>query len=96
MFENFRRKPSNLDKAIDSLADLIDDNSLELEDRDKMIAQLERLAKVKKAIEPNNAISADAKLTATAHLLGIAMIVGHERAHVVTSKAIGFVPKLLS
>ena len=96
MFENLRRNPTNLEQAIDTLADMIDDPSLDPDDMDKLIGQLERLAKVKKAIQPTSAISADAKLTAAAHIIGIAIIVGHERAHVVTSKAIGFVPKLLS
>lgn len=94
MFETLRRKPTNLDKAIDNLADMIDDSSLTPDDMDAMIGQLERLAKVKSAIQPPSNLSSDAKLTAAAHILGIAMIVGHERAHVVTSKAIGFVQKL--
>lgn len=94
MFENFRKKPTTLDKAIATCADMIDDPSLEPTDMDKLIAQLERLAKVKTALQPPSTLSADAKLTALAHVVGIGMIVGHERAHVVTSKAIGFVQKL--
>lgn len=93
MFENLRRKPSAIDSIINLQLDMLDDNSLNPDDRDKMIAQLERLAKVSKDIRPARA-STDAKLTVAAHLIGIAMIVGHERAHVVTSKAIGFVQKL--
>lgn len=96
MFENLRRKPTNLDQAIDTLADMIDDPSLDPDDMDKLIGQLERLAKVKKAIQPTSTISADAKLAALAQVTTVAIIVGHERAHVVTSKAISFVPKLLS
>lgn len=93
MFENLR-KPSAIDKVINLQLDMLDDNSLVPDDRDKMIAQLERLAKVKKAVKSDRP-SADTVLTVSAHLLGIAMIVGHERAHVITSKSIGFVKKLV-
>lgn len=39
-------------------------------------------------------VSRDTLVLAGANLLGIVFIVGHERAHVVTSKAIGFIKTL--
>jgi hypothetical protein len=39
-------------------------------------------------------LSKDTMVLAGANLLGIILIVGHERAHVVTSKAIGFIKML--
>lgn len=39
-------------------------------------------------------VSRDTLVLAGANLLGIVLIVGHERAHVVTSKAIGFIKTL--
>lgn len=39
-------------------------------------------------------VSRDTLVLAGANLLGIILIVGHERAHVVTSKAIGFIKTL--
>lgn len=39
-------------------------------------------------------VSPDVMVTAGANLLGVLVIVGHERAHVVTSKALAFVMKL--
>lgn len=93
MFDTFRRKPTNLDKAIDTVADMIDDPSLDPSDMDAMITRLERLSKVRKATQPDSTLSADAKLGAFTSLATVAMIVGHERTHVITSKAIGLLQK---
>lgn len=39
-------------------------------------------------------VSPDTLIMAGANLVGIAMIVGHERAHVLTSKAMSFVSRM--
>jgi hypothetical protein len=67
-------------------------------DTDKYAAMADNLTKLYKLrehdIAPSWKPSPDVVLTVFANLAGIAMIVGHERAHVVTSKAISFVGKL--
>jgi len=92
MFEPFR-KQSALNKVIDLQLDMLDDNSLTLEDRDKMIDQLERLSKVKQTSRPPLP-STDTLVAVVGHLIGIKMIVNYERENIVTSKALSFVQKL--
>lgn len=59
----------------------------------KMVDQLVKLYKLKE-VDASKRVSADTLAIVAANLAGIMMIVGHERAHVVTTKAIGFVQKL--
>lgn len=56
----------------------------------------DQLVKLYKLQEVHNTkkLSADTIATIVANLAGIIVIVGHERAHVVTSKAVGFLTKL--
>lgn len=61
----------------------------------EMADNLTKLIKLREHdIVPSWKPSPDVVLTVFAHLAGIAIIVGHERAHVVTSKALSFVTKL--
>lgn len=55
-------------------------------------ANLEKLYKMKSADKQNN-LKADTVVTVVANLLGIGMILGYERAHVLTSKALGLIIK---
>ena len=57
----------------------------------QMVAQLETLYSLK---EKPQRVSPDTLATIFANLAGIVMIVGHERLHVVTSKALQFIMKL--
>lgn len=91
------RAPSTagLEKArVDALAildnlDPINDSSEYI----RVMTQIETLSNLiaKESAEPLNL---NTVMLAVANLTGIALIVGHERAHVVTSKAISFVGKL--
>lgn len=58
----------------------------------KMRTQVVELEKLKAELRPKR-LSPDVLVTITGNILGIILIVGHERAHVVTSKALGFVRK---
>lgn len=60
----------------------------------KLLDRLEKLHKMK-AVEKDsrNRVSPDAILTVGANLAGIVLILGFERAHIVTSKALSFVLK---
>jgi hypothetical protein len=83
----------SLDKAIN---DLLIDMSNVYSDSDEyaqMADQLSKLYSLKQYEKPKR-ISPDTLATVAANLLGIILIVGHERMNVVTSKALNFVMKL--
>lgn len=60
---------------------------------DKLLSRMERVVAMQSSTKTNR-VSPDTKVMVLGNLAGIAMIVGFERAHVVTSKALGFVMKL--
>lgn len=78
-----------IDHAIDATF-----NAFNPEDDDahKHLESLERLHKIK--YHKNHLVNPDTVLVVAGNLVGILMIVGHERANVVTSKALQFVKQL--
>lgn len=91
----FTKKDENfaLDREIAALH--LDMYSLD-RDSDKyatLLNHLTALYAIKEASAPRR-VTADVKATIAANIAGILIIVGHERAHVVTSKALSFVQKL--
>lgn len=68
-------------------------DSADSEEYARMATNLDRLYKMREQDAPRR-VSPDVLATVTANLAGIALIVGHERAHVLTSKALGLLPKL--
>ena len=60
------------------------------EEYQKLLNHLQQLAAIRDASRPKS-LSQDAVVTAASSLLGILIIVGHERAHVVTSQAMKFI-----
>lgn len=91
----FKLKPpgekSKLDEAIDNLFSDMAGLSSDSEDYAKMVQQLSVLYSLKE--EPKR-VSPDTLCVVAGNLLGVILIVGHERAHVITSKALLFVQKL--
>lgn len=90
------QKPDNkagLDHAIERALQTMANEDPTSEAYAQVVSQLETLHKLKTE-ESKPRVSPEAVLTAGANLLGILMIVGHERTHIVTSKALGFVLKL--
>jgi hypothetical protein len=67
-------------------------------DSDKYGATLERLSKLQKIRqeEKPDRVSSDTIAAVAANLIGIAIIIKHENVNVITSKALGFIPKLRS
>lgn len=63
------------------------------EQAERIVARLTELNELKKT-NTSAPISKDVLVTAGANLAGILLILNHERAHVVTSKALAFVMKL--
>lgn len=59
-----------------------------------MSKQLEALYKIKATNKPAFLPSADSMLMAATNLGGLLLIMNHERAHVIASKALGFVNKI--
>lgn len=86
-------EPDSLDLVID---DVLKDMLNREYDSDEFATMADQVVKLHnlKQDDKSSQISADTLVTVGAHLLGIMLIVGHERANVVTSKAIGFVSKL--
>lgn len=57
-----------------------------------MVDQLEKLYKIKASEKPDT-VSKETLITVGGNLAGIIAILGFERAHIITSKALGFVLK---
>lgn len=60
---------------------------------DKILEQLEKLNKIANS-QKSEPLSKDGLFGMIANLAGIGMIIHHERLHVITSKAVGFVRTL--
>lgn len=92
----FRRKPAEptaLDKEIaDVHAQLADCLTAEGDDYQKILDKLERLYKIKAEERPDR-VKRDTLLMVGGNVVVTAMIVGHERANVITSKALSFIQK---
>lgn len=93
----FTQKPppdaEGLQKTLDDLFVQMSHVSPDSEEFAQMADQVSKLY-VLKETDSKRRISPDVLATIAANLLGIALIVGHERAHVVTSKAINFLKQL--
>jgi hypothetical protein len=93
VFGKTSTKP-NFNKEITSVLEQLDGMSVTTPEYAETLTILERLAKVQTQHKGKTQVSADAIVTAAASLGGIALILGFERAHVITTKALGFVAKL--
>lgn len=88
---------TGLEIAIDDLLKEMSDLSGEDAAYSKMVTQLDVLYKLKEVdqkIASGRRVSPDTWALALANIFGIVLIVGHERANVLTSKALTFVSKL--
>jgi hypothetical protein len=90
------KKPSSepgLEKAIENVLSEMEGHSPYSKEYADMVAQVVKLYEVKaKLAKPR--ISYDTWANIVANLAGIALILNHERANIVTSKAVSFVQKL--
>lgn len=92
----FAKKPPHepkLIQIIDTQMSVLDEYLYDTEGFDSQLTRIERLYELKNVNRPKP-ISQDTLVIAGANLAGIMLIVGHERAHVVTSKALSFLLKL--
>jgi hypothetical protein len=81
-----------LEKAIDNLYAELNGFTADAEEYAKITDQLKKLYELKTLNKPER-VSKDTLAVVLGNIFGIVMIVGHERAHVVTSKALSFVLK---
>lgn len=93
MFTRKQTEKTGLEKAIDEILAEMANEEGHTERYAQLVKQLSKLMKMQTQARSQR-VSPDTWVIAGANLAGIALIVGHERAHVVTSKAIGFIQKL--
>lgn len=93
MFSKHNAEDKQLQNAIDRLYTGMADYNPFTAEYSAMADQLIKLYALKEDTSKSR-ISSDALLAVVGNLVGIGIIVGHERAHVVTSKALAFAGKL--
>lgn len=86
------RKPSIVDEAIGKVLTEMRTYDADTEEYKVAIDHLERLMKMRTE-ERRNRISPDTILIVAGNILCVLVVVGFERGHVMTSKAMGFVLK---
>lgn len=86
-------EPTELDPVIGRLLELMANEDPNTEEYSKMTDQLIKLYKLKAETAPKR-VSADTWALIVANLAGIILIIGHERANVITTKALAFVQRL--
>ncbi|MCX7817542.1 MAG: hypothetical protein N2317_08575 [Syntrophales bacterium] len=94
MFEKItkRDKRTNLEKEIDSVILTMSSYKPDSDEYEAMAKNLEMLYKAK-THERVRHVSPDTIALVAGNLLGIVLILGYEKANVITSKALGFVIK---
>lgn len=92
MFLAKKNEISPLDKTIDDLHNLMRNYLPESDNYAICVDQLTKLYAIKENTSSKR-VSADTLAVVIGNLAGILVIVGHEKAHVVTSKALNFVMK---
>jgi hypothetical protein len=96
----FNRKPvkkTALEEEIDRLIGDMSAYNADTSEYAKMADQLQKLYPLKETDTKSTAltrVSPDVWATIAANLTGIVLIVGHERAHVITTKALSFIRQL--
>ena len=85
-------QPTVLDETIDAALAQLKDLDVGSDEYTKKMEQITKLYALKEKNSPKR-ITPDAMLLVAGNLAGIVLILGYERAHVVTSKALGFVLK---
>ncbi len=86
---NFKKK-SKLENAIDSILDDMSNFEANSDEYSDMATNLEKLLKAK-SYEKQKGISPDTIALVAANLIGIVLILKHEKVDIITSKALGFV-----
>lgn len=91
MFNLRPKEKSGLDEVIDEVLAEYRTMMADSEEAPKLLDQLEQLYKIRN--QHKDRVSKDTLAIVLGNLAGIAIIVGHERVHVITSKALSFILK---
>jgi hypothetical protein len=94
----FTNKPDSNDQLLNETIDrVMSDMKNEDPNSEKYTIMVDQLVKLYALKNENRSrrVSPDTLATIMANLLGIGIIVGHERTHIVTSKALTFIRKLV-
>jgi DNA repair ATPase RecN len=91
MFTKTDIEPTHLEKVIDLALDKLEDLDPASDEYARIVEQLDKLHNMSPKKEAS--LKPEMLLNVAANLAGILAILNYERAHVVTSKALGFVFK---
>jgi len=86
------RKKSKLEMAIDSILNDMSKYESNSNEYGEMTSNLEKLLKAK-SYEKAKGINPDTAIIVAANLIGIILILKHEKVDIITSKALGFILK---
>jgi hypothetical protein len=92
MFKN-KKELIGMDLVLDLVTTELSDKQPGTPEYDKVLEQLERVNKIANS-QKSDPVSKDGVLAVVANLAGISLILSHERLHVITTKALGFVRTL--
>jgi hypothetical protein len=85
---------TQLQAAIDDVLFQMGSHPADSNEYGTMLDRVKLLHKLKEEEKPQQRVSSDTMILAATNLVGIAMILRHEQFNVITSKALGFLPKL--
>jgi len=83
VFKRKPKEPSTLEVTIEAALEALDPHD---PDYSKNVKTVERLYKLKE-VDPSRRVSPDTLAIVLGNLLGIALIITHERSHILTTKA---------
>lgn len=94
MFKKFKKTPTALDSEINRvLVKLSRIDDVDSEKYRQLLDRLSTLHKMKAETKPSG-VSSDAALAAATNLVGIMLIINHERLHVISRSAMGLVKRI--
>lgn len=93
MFTPTNPNEALLNENIEKLLVSLKEDDPETEEYATILDQLTKLYAIKNE-NRSRRVSPDTLATIAANLLGISIIVGYERTHIITSKALGFIRKV--
>lgn len=90
MFPSKLRPKTELEKALDRALTKLDNQDVESKEYGETLDRVAKLHKMKEEEKPDS-VSKETMVRVAANLLGILMIIHHERFDMITSKALPFV-----
>lgn len=94
MFTRQKTEDQNLQTIENIVRTKLTDDSVTPEEFAQILAEYTKFENQQHATKRDSRVSADVLATIAANLVGIIVIVKHEQANVIASKALGFVQKL--